>query len=116
LEGAEDLIGIWSEMKLAYGDAYLQFTEDGTYRVAMGAVARFEDRPRVEGKFWFEGKQLLIKDTAAASGWDVCIKPKQISGKYEAQMLADGSLKLIEAQDDCFDRALFMPGEYERVP
>jgi hypothetical protein len=116
LEGAEDLIGIWHEMKLAYGEAYLQFKEDGTYRVAMGVVAHFENRPRVEGEYWFEGKQLFIKDTSGASGWDVCTEPKQIVGKYEVQALADGDLKFVAIEDECFDRALFIPGEYERVP
>jgi hypothetical protein len=117
-ESAEGLIGIWRGTPPVphVGQFYWQFKEDGTYRVATGAADRLENDPKVEGEFWFEGKQLFIKDIAGDPPWDVCIRPKQIIGKYEVQMLANGNLKLVKIEDECSGRANDLPARYERVP
>ena len=118
LESAEDLIGIWhsTPRKPNVGEFYQQFKEDGTYRVATLSADRLEDHPNVEGEFWFEGKQLFIKDIAGVPAWDVCVRPKQIIGKYEVQVLANGNLKFVKIEDECSGRANVLPGEYEPVP
>jgi hypothetical protein len=117
LESAEDLIGIWHQTTKHpfVGDIYQQYKEDGTYRAAAGAADRLESHPLVEGEFWFEGKQLLVKDTAGLPDWDVCVKSQQI-GKYEVQVLANGNIKIAKIEDECTGRAVVLAAEYERVP
>jgi len=118
-ESAEGLIGIWHQTPRNphVGEVYLQFKEDGTYRVAKWAADRLEDYPNLEGEFWFEGKQLFVKDIAGDPPWDECIRPKQIIGKYEVQVLANGNLKLVKIEDECSGRVKVLPaGEYEPVP
>jgi len=118
-ESTEDLIGIWHQTPRNpnHGEVYLQFKEDGTYRVAKWAADRLEDYPNLEGEFWFEGKQLFVKDIAGDPPWDECRRPKQIIGKYEVQVLANGNLKLVKIEDECSGRVKVLPaGEYEPVP
>ena len=116
-ESAEDLIGIWHQTPRNphVGEVYLQFKEDGTYRVATGWADRLENDPNVEGEFWFEGKQLFVKDIAGSPPWDECIR-KQIIGKYKVQVLANGNLKLVKIEDECSGRVQVLPARYERVP
>ena len=117
-ESAEGLIGIWHQTppNPHVGEIYLQFKEDGTYRVATGAADRLENHQKVEGEFWFEGKQLFVKDIAGDPPWDECIRPKQIIGKYEVQVLANGNLKLVKIEDECSGRVEVLQARYERVP
>jgi len=85
-----------------------------TYRY--WAASTFRLCHLVEGEFWFEGKQLFMKDTAGVPpDRDVCVKSKQI-GKYEVQVLANGNIKIVKIEDECSGRVLILPAEYERVP
>jgi hypothetical protein len=94
---------------------YLQFTKDGTHRMAIGTAEDLVNDRKVEGDFWFEGEHLMLKDTAGAAKFNVCVLADPPVGKYRVQVLPDGNLELEATDDECYDRADFLTGESERV-
>jgi hypothetical protein len=114
---AQDLVGIWHQTPTNsfLGELYIQYKEDGTCRSATGTADRLESHPLVEGEYWFEGGQVLSKDTGGVPPWDECVEPGTI-GKYEVWMYTTGNIRLVRIEDECSGRAMVMPGEYEPVP
>ena len=53
---ADDVIGVWQEGEPSgsYSN-FLQFGEDGTYRVGSGSLTNLEDGPQELGRFTLEG-------------------------------------------------------------
>ncbi len=116
----KDVVGSWrTVVSPAPREHFLQFKEDGTYRIAH-APEELEHVPGHVGEFWFEGTQLFIKRTASGE----CEKwiqdpdtgrmnPVPQTGAYEVQLLASGNLRFIEVEDGCFSRNHFRAEEYE---
>jgi hypothetical protein len=113
---AAELIGVWHESKPGWGEAYLGFKEDGTYRMAIGTAEDLVNDRKVEGQFWFEGDHLMLKDIAGTAYFNVCVLADPPIGKFTAQVRSDGNLELTAIEDECYDRADFMTGEYEPDP
>jgi hypothetical protein len=114
---AEDLAGIWHQTPTNsfIGEVYIQYKGDGTCRTATGTPDRLESHPLVEGEYWFEGGQLLSKDTGGVPPWDECVEPGT-KGKYEVLVYTSGNIRLVRIEDECGGRAMVLPGEYEPVP
>lgn len=91
----EELVGLW------FSGGYSRFKGDGTYRLATSPDT-IEDRPYLEGEFWFEGGQLFVKDSAGIPGWDVCVgRP---AGSYEVQGAVRDYFILVAIDDPCETR------------
>jgi hypothetical protein len=114
----EDLAGVWrrSAVHVGYGEIFIAFNEDGSYRVATGSVDRIETHPLEEGEVWFEKGQLRIKGTSNSPGWPECEGPAEI-GTYEIQRLASDSISFVLAGEPCGGgaRGNVLTGEYELV-
>lgn len=116
ITSAEELAGVWHRTTRTDfgGEVYRQYTEDGIYR--MGAsLEELETGPRVEGKFWFEGDQIVIQDTFGLAGYDICLEGQE-TGKYDLEVLENGHLRFLLIEDECDERAVLLEaGEMERV-
>jgi hypothetical protein len=113
---AEELAGIWHRTTRTGfgGEVYRRYTADGTYRMGSNPQ-ELETQPRVEGEFWFEGDQLVVRDVAALPGYDVCVQAGQV-GRYTVERLTNGHIRFVSVDDDCSDRAGMMgTGEMEPV-
>lgn len=99
----EELLGIWQRGATQY---YLQFKGDGIYRAARSPEA-LEDAPWFEGEFWFEGGQLLLKDTASIVGWQDCVGLP--AGAFEVQGAVEDYLTFVAIDDPCEDRSEGLP-------
>jgi hypothetical protein len=117
ISSVEGLVGIWHQTPTNpfLGELYIQYKEDGTYRVAAGAADRLESHPLIEGEYWFEGGQLFDKSITGISPWDECVGPEQV-GKYDVLLFSTGNIKLVKVEDECSGRVQVLPGEYELVP
>ncbi len=71
-----------------------------------------EDRPNVRGEFWFEGKQLFMREVEVLNVTKCGSEPVI----YEAQLLANGHLNLVKVEDECGDRINATQREHEPVP
>ena len=98
---ADDVIGVWQE-----GDPdgsysnFLQFGEDGTYRVSSGSLTNLEDGPQELGRFTLEGGLV----TFVAS--DESLFCAGQSGTYEVRLLEQGRLSFSLREDPCSLRAV----------
>ena len=111
----KDVVGIWrTVVSPAPREHFLQFKEDGTYRIAHAPEELELLRvPGHVGEFWFEGTQLFIKRTENdVPGNAVCIG---LTGIYEVELLANGNLRFVEVEDECDGqtRNHFRAEEYE---
>ncbi len=110
-----DVVGIWrTVVSPAPREHFLQFKEDGTYRIAH-APEELEYVPGHVGEFSFEGTQLFIKRTENdVPGNAVCIG---LTGIYEVELLANGNLRFVEIEDECSAQARnhFRAEEYEAL-
>ena len=116
ITSAEELAGVWHRAtRTGMGmDVYRQYTKDGMYRMGT-SPEELEDRPRVEGRFWFEGGQILIQDTAALPSFSECVQGKE-TGTYDVELLETGHIRFVPIEDECAERrALLSSGEMERV-
>jgi hypothetical protein len=90
----EDFLGTWS-----FGGAFIQFSEDGTYRKAW-EIESLEDDPFIMGTFQFDDNSsaLTIQPQSAPD----CLNP----GVYAVKITADGVwLHLALIEDACELRA-----------
>jgi lysophospholipase L1-like esterase len=113
---AEALAGIWHRTTpdSLGGDVYRQYTADGTYRMGR-SPEELETQPLVEGEFWFEGNQVLMRDAAALPSYGSCLQPEQV-GRYAVERLVNGHIRFVEVEDECRDRARMLgTGEMEPV-
>ncbi len=113
----KDVVGIWrTVVSPAPREHFLQFKGDGTYGIAHAPEELELDRvPGHVGEFWFEGAQLFIKRTANFEPGDaVCVG---LTGIYEVELIANGNLKFIEVEDECYrqTRNHFRAEEYEAL-
>ena len=116
ISNAEELVGVWHRTTRTGfgGEVYRQYTADGTYRMG-SSLEELEAQPRVEGEFWFEGDQIVMRDVTALPGYDVCIQAGQV-GRYTVERLANGHIRFVVVEDDCSDRVgMLGTGEMERV-
>jgi hypothetical protein len=114
---AEELAGVWHRTtRTGMGmDCYRQYTEDGIYRMGT-SPEELEARPRVEGKFWFEGVRIVVQDTSGIPGFDVCVEGEK-TGKYEVELLENGHIRFVAVEDECRDRMRMLgSGEMEPIP
>jgi lysophospholipase L1-like esterase len=113
---AEALSGVWHRTTPdSFGaEVYRQYRADGTYRMGR-SPEELEAQPRVEGEFWFEGDQIVMRDVTALPSYDLCVQAGQV-GCYTVQRLANGHIRFVEVEDACRDRARMLgTGEMERV-
>jgi hypothetical protein len=120
---AEDVLGVWrrtSGWRHAFPEIYLQFRADG----AMG-FARVPDTWDYE---WmslecsFDGTRFSVTETAfrwrteEAQDYS-CAGRGAPAGVYEIELLANGNLKFVNAQDNCeMRREILALAEWEPVP
>jgi hypothetical protein len=119
---AEDVLGVWRRTKrMAYWERgiYMQLRADGT----MGfAAAPDSDYEWATLECDFEGTRFSVTETAFR-GWEeyrgdvsCAVGIGVPSGVYEMQLLANGNLKFVNAQDNCYWRnKLFTEAEWEPV-
>jgi lysophospholipase L1-like esterase len=113
---AEALAGVWHKTTLdsSGGEVYRQYTADGTYRMGR-SPEELEAQPRIEGEFWFEGDQMVMRDVTALPSYDACLQAGQV-GRYTVERLANGHIRFVEVEDECRDRARMLgTGEMEPV-
>jgi lysophospholipase L1-like esterase len=113
---AEALAGVWHRTTPDGfgGEVFRQYTADGTYQMGR-SPEELETQPRVEGEFWFEGDQLVMRDVAALPGYDVCLQAGQV-GRYTVEWLANGHIRFVVVEDECRDRTgMLGMGEMEPV-
>jgi hypothetical protein len=116
INSAEELAGVWHRTTRTGfgGEVYRQYTEDGIYRMG-GSLEELEARPRVEGRFWFEGGQIVVQDTAGIPGYNTCVEGEK-TGRYDLEVLENGHIRFVLAEDECPERAgMVGAGEMERV-
>ena len=116
ITSAEELAGVWHRTTRTGfgGEVYREYTADGTYRMG-NSVEELDVRPRVEGKFWFEGDQIVVQDTVGIPGYDICVEGKK-TGRYDLEVLENGPIRFILVEDECDQRAgMLGAGEMERV-
>lgn len=106
----DDIVGTW------YGLGsglllYHRFNNDGTFRIAY-VRGQLEDQPNVTGEFWFEGKQLFMRELEVLNVTKCGSEPVI----YEAQLLANGNLELVKVEDECAGRVNATEREHEPVP
>jgi lysophospholipase L1-like esterase len=113
---AEALAGVWHRTTpdSSGAEVYRQYTADGTYRMGR-SPEELEAQARVEGEFWFEGDQMVMRDLAALPSYDLCLQAGQV-GRYTVERLANGHIRFVEVEDACRDRARMLgTGEMEPV-
>jgi hypothetical protein len=116
ITSAKELAGVWHRTTLTdFGsEVYRQYTEDGIYRMG-NSLEELESEPRVEGRFWFEGGQILIQDTSGLSSFDGCVQGQE-TGPYDVELLETGHIRFVPIEDECTERrTLLGSGEMERV-
>ena len=99
---ADDVIGLWQEGDPSGGSYsnFLQFDEDGTYRVGSGSLASLEDGPQELGRFTLEGGLVTF---VASDESPLCAGQ---SGTYEVRLLELGRLGFSLREDQCDLRAV----------
>jgi hypothetical protein len=113
---AEALAGVWHRTTpdSLGGEVYRKYTADGTYRMGH-SPEELETQPLVEGEFWFEGNQLVMRDVAALPSYGSCLQPEQV-GRYAVERMVNGQIRFVEVEDECRDRARMLgTGEMELV-
>jgi hypothetical protein len=97
-----ELSGVWqrSAVHTAYGNVYVAFNEDGSYRLATGSAERIKTHSLTEGEIWFEKGQLHIRDTSGSPSGPACLGPEQV-GIYEVQRHEDGKIEFVSVDDPC---------------
>jgi predicted small lipoprotein YifL len=116
ITSAEELAGVWHRTTLTdFGaEVYRQYTEDGIYRMG-NSLAELEAQPRVEGRFWFEGGQIVVQDTAGTPSYDMCVGGEK-TGRYDLEVLENGHIRFVLIEDECTARGEMLgSGEMERV-
>ncbi len=103
----DDLIGIWRTSGRTES-AHYQFNEDGTYRRA-GAVQWLETAPLEVGQFQLEGTVISFLTTSRNGN---C--PGQ-GGSYQIELTEPDLFQLVLQEDECQNRAIYAPGDWERV-
>jgi hypothetical protein len=107
---AEDVAGIWRRTQpwtMAFGPQrwYVQLNLDGT--MAMSPVPDKWDQPIASYEFGFEGSQFSLEQTHGRQfGGEraSCLDLEYPTAVYEVQLLSNGNLKFVQAQDPCPDR------------
>ncbi len=121
---AEDLMGTWrrtGKWRKELPEIYMQFRADGT--MGFSRVPDKWDYEWMGVDFAFEGSRLSITETAwrwrpdTADDYSCTGGSGAPSGDYEIQLLANGNLKFVNAQDNChFRREILTLAEWEPVP
>ena len=96
---ADDVIGIWQIAATGGNTRFLQFDEDGTYRVAQRVISNLEDGPQFLGPFTLDGGLM----TVVGSDEDLLCAGK--SGTYEVHLLEQGRLGISVREDECSIRS-----------
>jgi hypothetical protein len=121
---AEDVLGVWRRTKrwsAAFPAIYMQFRADGT--MGFSTVPDKWDYEWMGVDFAFEGSRLSVTETTWRA-WSSDPNPQSCtdgsgapSGDYEIQLLANGNLKFVNAQDGCeYRREILTLAEWEAVP
>lgn len=108
---AEQVIGTWVAQ---VGVAAIRFDEDGTYREAWG-LAMLDAAPFAISTYRFDGAVMLVggDDGGTVVGVPDC---GDVVGRYEARLLASGSLQFVPIEDACDPRRNHMQsGVYDLV-
>ena len=116
INSAEELVGVWhGTTPNSFGsEVYRQFTSDGTYRMG-SSLEELETQPRVEGRFWFEGGQIVVQDTFGIPGYDMCVQGEK-TGKYDVELLENDHIRFVLIEDECAERGgMLGSSEMERV-
>ena len=102
----EEILGIWKQvLPQGFDDlrvGFIQFKEDGTYRVATGVVTNLEDTPQVQGRYEVgSGVMVLVPsdESALCSGK---------TGTYDVQWTAEGYLEFSPREDPCSWQATYL--------
>jgi hypothetical protein len=103
---AEDVVGVWHRTKgwLALRSVYMQMKADGT--MGFGVAPDKWDYAFERCEFTFDGTECSVTETASTTLWDdlsdwSCVGTGHPSGVYEVQLLTNGNLKFVNAQDGC---------------
>jgi hypothetical protein len=120
---AEDLVGVWcrtERWRKAFPEIYMQFRADGT--MGFSTVADKWDYEWMSLECAFEGTRLSVSETAfhfrseEATDTSCTGRSGAPSGVYEIQLLANGNLKFVNAQDNCeWRREILALAEWEPV-
>jgi hypothetical protein len=120
---ADDVLGVWRRTKkwsAAFPQIYMQFRADGT--MGFSTVPDKWDYEWMGVDFAFEGSRLSVTETTWRA-WSSDPNPQSCtdgsgapSGDYEIQLLANGNLKFVNAQDGCeYRREILTLAEWEAV-
>ncbi len=122
---AEDVLGVWhrtQKWRKEVGEIYMRFTGDRT--IGFAPVPDKWDYEWLTLECAFEGTRLSINEAALrgfAAEWETqdysCTGGYGApSGAYEVQLLANGNLKFVNAQDNCtWRREILSLAEWEPV-
>ena len=94
-KSVDDIIGNWRIVGSDYRPVFVQFSEDGTYRMASAKVTNLKDAPGQQGQFMLEGG-LLTFVTSSESAF--CAD--QI-GTWEVHLFEEGRIGLFLDEDEC---------------
>jgi hypothetical protein len=121
---AEDVVGTWRRTRgwrHAFPEIYMQFRADGT--MGFSRVPDKWDYEWMSLECAFEGTRFSVSETAfrwrTEEAQDYSCGPGRgaPTGVYEIQVLANGNLKFVNAQDNCeMRREVFTLAEWEPVP
>ena len=115
INSAEELAGVWHRTtRTDLGEVYRQYTEGGIYRMG-SSLEELKAQPRVEGRFWFEGDQIVVQDTFAIPGYDMCVQGEK-TGKYDVELLENDHIRFVLIEDECAERGgMLGSSKMERV-
>jgi hypothetical protein len=119
---AEDVLGVWHRTKRFANwerGIYFGLRADGT--MGFSAVPDKWDYEWMTLEFDFEGTRFSVTETAfrgrGRHQYSCATGIGAPSGVYEMQLLANGNLKFVNAQDNCYWRSeMFTESEWEPVP
>jgi hypothetical protein len=122
---AEDAVGVWrrterwTALRGGFPEMYMQVRADGTMGFSQAADTDYE---WMSLDFAFEGAGFSVTETAfrgfgsQAQDWSCTGGSGAPSGVYEVQLLANGNLEFVNAQDACqIRRDTFTGTEWEPV-
>ena len=120
----DDVLGVWHRTKRfrLHPQIYMQLREDGS--MGISRVPDKWERELMSYEFAFDGTRFAVTETAFRITWGEGLSDFSCTGgvgapdgAYEIQLLANGNLKFVNAEDNCvLRRELLGMAEWAPVP